>query len=228
MGGIRMTKVIADITMSIDGFVTGPDPDLEHGLGHGGEALHTWVFSDDPVDAQVLESATERSGAVVMGRRLFDIVDSPQGWNDEMGYGAKHAANPPFFVVTHAEPESVRLALDFTFVTDGLASAIRLARAAARAKDAVVMGGGDVVRQCVDEGLVDELVLHLSPLVLGAGTPLFAGASRRELRQREVRVSSNATAPDLRRRGVTGQGRAVRTRARKGFVSIAAAIGPRR
>jgi hypothetical protein len=155
MGGIRMTKVIADITMSIDGFVTGPDPDLEHGLGHGGDALHTWVLSDDPVDAQVLESATERSGAVVMG-------------------------------------------------------------------------GGDVFRQCVDEGLVDELVLHLSPLVLGAGTPLFAGASRRELRQREVRVSSNATAPDLRRRGVTGQGRAVRTRARKGFVSIAAAIGPRR
>ncbi len=128
-----------------------------------------------------------------MGRRLFDIIDGPQGWNDEMGYGAKHAGTPPFFVVTHSQPESIRLALDFTFVTDGLASAVRLAQAAAGAKDVVVMGGGDVVRQCLDDGLADELVLHLSPIVLGAGTPLFAGAARRQLRQREVRVSPNAT-----------------------------------
>ena len=188
-----MTKVIADITMSIDGFVTGPDPDLEHGLGHGGEPLHVWVFSDDEVDAQILEESTERSGAVVMGRRLFDIIDGPHGWNDEMGYGAKHAGTPPFFVVTHSKPATIRLALDFTFVTEGLASAIRLARAAAGAKDVVVMGGGDVVRQCVDDGLADELVLHLAPIVLAAGTPLFAGATRRELRQREVRVSPHAT-----------------------------------
>jgi dihydrofolate reductase len=188
-----MAKVIADITMSIDGFVTGPDPDLDHGLGHGGEPLHVWAFSDDEVDAHVLEESTERSGAVVMGRRLFDIVDGPHGWNDEVGYGAKHAGTPPFFVVTHSKPESIRLALDFTFVTDGLASAIRLAQAAAGAKDVVVMGGGDVVRQCVDDGLADELVLHLAPIVLGAGTPLFAGAARRELQQREVRVSPYAT-----------------------------------
>ncbi|MDQ1436243.1 MAG: hypothetical protein QOF59_3059, partial [Actinomycetota bacterium] len=170
-----------------------PDPDLDHGLGHGGEPLHEWVFSDDEVDAQVLEDSSERSGAVVMGRRLFDIVDGPHGWNDEMGYGAKRAGAPPFFVVTHSKPESIRLALDFTFVTDGLASAIRLAHAAAGTKDVVVMGGGDVVRQCVDDGLADELVLHLAPIVLGAGTPLFAGAARRELQQREVRVSPYAT-----------------------------------
>jgi len=188
-----MTKVIADITMSLDGFVTGPDPDLEHGLGHGGEPLHEWVFSDDELDAQVLAESTERSGAVVMGRRLFDIIDGPQGWNDQMGYGAEHAATPSFFVVTHSKPESTRLTLDFTFVTDGLASAIRLARVAAGTKDVVVMGGGDVVRQCVDDGLADQLVLHLSPIVLGAGTPLFAGAARRELRHRDVRVSPNAT-----------------------------------
>jgi dihydrofolate reductase len=188
-----MTKVIADITMSIDGFVTGPDPDLEHGLGHGGEPLHEWAFSDDAVDAAVLAASTERSGAVVMGRRLFDIIDGPGGWNDEVGYGAKEVGTPPFFVVTHTKPESMRLTLDFTFVTDGLAAAIRLARAAAGIKDVVVMGGGDVVRQCVDEGLADELVIHLAPVILGAGTPLFVGAARRQLRQREVRVSSNAT-----------------------------------
>ncbi len=188
-----MAKVIADISMSIDGFVTGPDPDLEHGLGHGGEPLHVWAFSDDEVDAQVLASSTERSGAVVMGRRLFDIVDGPNGWNDEMGYGARQAGTPPFFVVTHTKPESIRLELDFTFVTDGLAAAIQLARAAAGTMDVVVMGGGDVVRQCVDDGLADQLVLHLSPIILGAGTPLFLGATRRELRQRDVGVSPNAT-----------------------------------
>src|SRR6478736_2518656 len=138
-----MTNVIADITMSIDGFVTGPDPDLEHGLGHGGEPLHVWAFSDDEVDAAVLKDATGRSGAVVMGRRLFDIIDGPGGWNDEVGYGAAEVGTPPFFVVTHAEPASLRLGLDFTFVTDGLAPAIEQARAAAGDKDAVIMGGGD-------------------------------------------------------------------------------------
>ena len=91
-----MTNVIADISMSLDGFVTGPEPDLAHGLGHGGEPLHTWAIdSDDEVDIQELKDATEASGAVVMGRRLFDIVDGPHGWNDEMGYGANLAATPP-------------------------------------------------------------------------------------------------------------------------------------
>ena len=102
-----MTKVIADITMSLDGFVTGPDPDLEHGLGHGGEPLHVWAFSDDEVDAAELKESTERSGAVVMGRRLFDIIDGPGGWNDEVGYGAEQVGTPPFFVVTHAKPETI-------------------------------------------------------------------------------------------------------------------------
>lgn len=187
-------KVVADISMSLDGFVTGPDPDLEHGLGRGGEPLHTWaISSDDPVDAEVLREATERSGAVVMGRRLFDIIDGPGGWSDDMGYGAAHAAAPPFFVVTHSAPEKVRLDLDFSFVTEGIAAAVERARAAAGSKDVVVMGGGDVVRQSVDQGLVDELQIHLAPIVLGAGTPLFAGSSRRELTQLAVRPTSTAT-----------------------------------
>jgi dihydrofolate reductase len=189
-----MTKVVADISMSLDGFVTGPDPDLDHGLGRGGEPLHTWaISSDDPVDAEVLRDATERSGSVVMGRRLFDIIDGPQGWSDEMGYGASHAATPSFFVVTHSAPDKVRLDLDFTFVTEGVAAAIEQARAAAGSKDVVVMGGGEVVRQSVDEGLADELVIHLAPIVLGAGTPLFAGSARRELTQLSVRPSATAT-----------------------------------
>ena len=189
-----MTRVIADITMSLDGFVTGPDAGPERGLGRGGEPLHAWaVGSADEIDRQVLETATARSGAVVMGRNLFDVIDGPQGWNDEMGYGADLAATPAFFVVTHHAPESVRLGLDFTFVTDGLSAAITQARAAAGGKDVVVMGGGDVVRQCIDIGLADELHLHLSPIILGAGTPLFKGAQRRELIPSTVLVSSTAT-----------------------------------
>ena len=189
-----MTRVVAEISMSLDGYVTGPDPDEMHGLGIGGEPLHTWaVASDDPVDAEVLREAIEASGSVVMGRRLFDIVDGPSGWNDEMGYGAGLAATPAFFVVTHSPPAHVRLDLDFTFVTDGIDATIEQARSAAGSKDVVVMGGGSVVSQCVVRGLVDELRIHLAPIVLGGGTPLFSGNERCELVQRSVRASSTAT-----------------------------------
>jgi len=186
--------VIADISMSLDGFVTGPDPDLEHGLGRGGEPLHTWAIdSNDPVDEDVLRSTTQESGAVVMGRRLFDIVDGPGGWSDEMGYGAGIVGTPPFFVVTHHAPERVRLDLDFTFVTDGVRAAVDKARHAAQDRNVVVMGGADVVRQAVDEHLVDELRIHLSPVILGEGTPLFIESRRHLLVQRAVRVSATAT-----------------------------------
>src|SRR4051812_41972842 len=104
-----MPKVIADITISLDGFVTGPNPGPEAGLGDGGEPLHAWALdSDDPVDATILEEGTGRSGAVVMGRRLYDIVGAANGWNDDIGYGAREAAKPPFFVVTHHAPDDVR------------------------------------------------------------------------------------------------------------------------
>ena len=169
-----MTTVVADISVSLDGFVTGPDAE-----------------SDDPLDAEILAHSTERSGAVVMGRNLFDVIDAPSGWSDDMGYGAQHAARPPFFVVTHKPPSDVRLGLDFRFVPD-LPTAIEQAKAAAGDKDVYVIGGGEIVRKSVDAGLVDELVLHLSPVVLGAGTPLFVDATRRELVQREVRPSRTA------------------------------------
>jgi dihydrofolate reductase len=188
-----MTKVIADITMSLDGFVTGPDAGPDAGLGVGGEPLHAWVFGDDPVDAEILQRAMDETGAVVMGRNLFDVVDGPDGWNDDMGYGAGHAGRPPFVVVTHSAPQQVRLNLDFTFVGDGVAAAVDQARSKAGDKDVFVMGGGDVVRQCVDSGVADELRIHLSPILLGAGTPLFTGGPRREMVQRSVRVSKHAT-----------------------------------
>jgi dihydrofolate reductase len=127
-----------------------------------------------------------------MGRNLFDTIDGPHGWNDEMGYGAQHAATPPFFVVTHrGAPDSQRLKLDFTFL-DTPANAVARARDAAGDRAVFVMGGGSVIRQCVLEGLVDELRLHISPVVLGGGTPLFTDGDRVQFVQTEVRPSATA------------------------------------
>ncbi len=197
-----MTRIIADISVSLDGFVTGPDPGPGQGLGVGGEALHVWAFSEDPRDRRVLREGTARSGAVVLGRRLFDLVDGPEGWDDETGYGAGEAGRPPFVVVTTTPPESVRLTdLDWTFVTTGLPDAISVARERAEAVaavrgedlDVVLMGGGTTVGSALEAGMVDALTLHLAPVVLGSGTPLFTGGVPRTLVQRSVSGTSTAT-----------------------------------
>ena len=189
-----MPNVIADITMSLDGFVTGEGADEQHGLGDAPE-LHTWVMQQDAVDTEILAQATAESGAVVMGRRLFDLVNAPGGWNKHMGYGADQTGTPPFFVVTHSPPGDVRLERDLgmrvTFVSD-LVTAIDRARSAATHGDVVIMGGGDVIGQALEQGLVDALRLHLAPMVLGGGTPLFKAGTRQMYRQREVSPSRNA------------------------------------
>ena len=131
-----MTRIIADISVSLDGFVTGPDPSPDNGLGTGGGALHTWAFSDDPDDRLFLHEGTARSGAVVLGRHLFDVVDGPKGWDDTSGYGAGEVGKPAFVVVTSSPPESVRTSnLDWTFVTTGLPDAVAAARAGAAERD---------------------------------------------------------------------------------------------
>ncbi|HEV2951334.1 MAG TPA: dihydrofolate reductase family protein [Actinomycetota bacterium] len=189
-----MSKVIADITMSLDGYVTGPLADSQHGLGDVDE-LHTWVAEQDPVDTEILERIAATTGAVVMGRRLFDIVDAPNVWTKDMAYGAQPAGTHPFFVVTHSPLQDVRLerelGMRFTFVHD-LTTAVDQARTAAADGHAVIMGGGDVIGQAIEKGLVDELHLHLAPMLLGGGTPLFRPGTRQMYRQRDVRPSSNA------------------------------------
>jgi dihydrofolate reductase len=187
-------NVIADITMSLDGFVTGEGADAQHGLGDA-PGLHTWVREQDAVDTGILAQATADSGAVVMGRRLFDVVNGPGGWTKDMGYGADQAGTPPFFVVTHSPPANVRLERDlgmrFSFAA-GLVTAIDRARSAATHGSVVIMGGGNVIGQALEQGLIDELRLHLAPMVLGGGTPLFRAGTRQMYRQREVRPSRNA------------------------------------
>ncbi|MFE9537228.1 dihydrofolate reductase family protein [Streptomyces sp. NPDC006691] len=197
-----MTRIIADISISLDGFVTGPDPGPGHGLGTGGDALHTWAFSDDPQDRRVLNERTTRSGAVILGRRLFDLVDGPGGWDDNVGYGAGEVGKPTFVVVTSEPPRSVRLVdLDWRFITTGLLDAVITARACAETAstaggqdlDVVLMGGGALIGSALEAGLVDVLSLHLAPVVLGTGTPLFAGGAPHTLTQRSVTPTSTAT-----------------------------------
>jgi dihydrofolate reductase len=189
-----MSKVIADITMSLDGYVAPPSADSQHGVADVDE-LQAWVMEQDPVDTEILERTTAATGAVVMGRRLFDVVDAPDVWTTDMAYGAQPAGTLPFFVVTHSAPQNVRLerelGMRFTFVND-LAAAVEQARTAATDGDVVIMGGGSVIGQAIEQGLVDELHLHLSPMLLGGGTALFRAGTRQKYRQRDVRASSNA------------------------------------
>jgi dihydrofolate reductase len=202
--------VVADISMSVDGYVTGPGPRLEHGLGREGEALHQWVLSshESPTDWEILEGTVERTGAVVMGHRTFDFVDGPHGWDDDIGYGYDHepGARPLVFVVTHRMPRQTRLTEGFTFVTDGIVSAVRQARDAAGDGEVSVMGGAETIDRALDAGVVDLLRIHLSPVLMGRGTRLFALVNRQiDLRHGEVVTTPYAThltyrlTPDWRR-----------------------------
>lgn len=174
-----MSPVVVDISMSLDGYVTGPGVDLAHGLGEGGEVLHTWAFEGNEADRAILDAAFTQTGAVIQGRNLFDIIDGPDGWDDEVGYGAQAPGErpPPVFVITHEAPATTRLGERFRFVTDGLDSAVRQAQEVADGKEIVVMGGGEVCHAFLAAGLVDIVRLHVAPVVLGSGTRLFPADS---------------------------------------------------
>lgn len=189
-----MGDVVVDISMSLDGFVTGPDPGPDNGLGTGGEPVHEWAFSADEADQQVVAATVASTGAVLMGRRLFDVVDGPLGWNDEMGYGGARDQSdaPPTIVVTHSRPEHVRLADRFRFASS-IEAAVEQGRELAGDKDVVIMGGGELCRGALAAGLVDEIRLHLAPILLGGGTPLFDGGFAGRLRQTSVTPTSTAT-----------------------------------
>jgi dihydrofolate reductase len=193
-------QVIVDISMSLDGYVTAAGADREHGLGVDGEPLHHWVFNHDPVNQKVLDDTYARTGAVIMGRRLFDIIDGPLGWNDELGYGAERdqtMSPPPVFVVTHSAPDTWRLGDRFTFVTDGLHSAVDQARAAAGKKDVIIMGGGEICHAFLAAGLADLVNIHLAPIVLGAGTRLFPAEESQRVQLELVESVSAPSAEHL-------------------------------
>ena len=185
-----MSKVIAAISMSLDGFVTGPNVTREQQLGDGGHILHRWLDDADPRDAELLASARDGLGSVLMGRRSYDLAEGDGGWGD-----GGPAGPVPCFVLTHEPPapETVRAPAVFTFVADGIHSAVEQAKAAAGEK-AVAVHGASAAQQCLAADLLDEIQIHLVPALLGSGTRLFEHLGGQfQLERTNVIETPNAT-----------------------------------
>ena len=185
-----MTVVRFEISMSLDGFVAGPNATLEDPLGEGGERLHEWIFglaswqathgreggATGPDDDRLRESV-DRTGATVMGRKMFSGGEGP--WEHDSNAGGWWGDDPPFrkpvFILTHhgREPVVHRNGTTFNFVTDGIEAALDQAKRAAGDRDVSIAGGANVIQQYLNAGLVDELDLHVIPLMLGDGVRLF-------------------------------------------------------
>jgi len=181
----EMGPVEVEISMSVDGFITGPNEDSA-GLGEGGEILHAW-FRHDPDGPRLLDDALfATSGAVITSRKIYDGME---GWGDDGFY------RMAVYVLTHRPHDVVvKGETSFTFVTEGIESAIAQARAAAGDKKVHIMGGASVIQQALQAGLVDSLHLHVAPVVLGAGTRLFDNLTEPiELERTEVVESQFGT-----------------------------------
>ncbi len=174
-----MASVLAGITTSIDGYITGPDDGPGKGLGEGGERLHYWVFGGPWTyaeeerraprgeDAAWLTDTMSRIGAVVGGRGTYEAA---RHWGGESPWRL------PFFIVTH-RPEEEPPGGAFTFVS-GVEAAVECAQQAAGGKDVHVMGGAEIIRQALAAGIIDELTIIIAPVVMGAGKRLFDGFSQ--------------------------------------------------
>jgi dihydrofolate reductase len=214
-----MGLVIFEITMSVDGFVAGPNPSLEDPLGQGGEQLHDWATEtaawrerhgleggEANADSELIAESLANQGALIMGRRMFSGGSGP--WDDDPNRDGWWGDDPPFhnpvFILTHhaREPVSKEEGTTFTFVTDGIAAALELARDAAGDKDVHVVGGADVVQQYLAAGLIDEFELHVAPLLLGEGTHLFGGLGSDLPEVELTRVIDSPKAAHLRYRVV--------------------------
>jgi len=184
-----VSRLRFQISVSLDGFIAGPNPSEEHPLGEGGEQLHEWVIKlaawrkphgreggEVNASSAVFEEALENIGATIMGRNMFGGGPGPWGENP---WGGWWGDDPPFyhpvFVLTHHERERLEKegGNSFTFVTDGIDSALEQAKQAAGGKDVALAGGAEVAQQYLAAGLIDELLLNLVPILLGSGARLF-------------------------------------------------------
>jgi dihydrofolate reductase len=183
-----MGSVTCQISVSLDGFVAGPNQSSENPIGEGGMRLHQWAFATDAwreqqglaggkrgADAEVIEEVVQGIGAYIMGRKMFGGGAGPwdeawKGW-----WGEDPPYHTPVFVLTHhpREPLPMEGGTTFNFVTDGIESALEQARAAAGGQDVAIAGGASAVRQYLAAGLLDELYLHIVPVILGAGERLL-------------------------------------------------------
>jgi dihydrofolate reductase len=203
-----MARLICDISISLDGYVAGPDQTLEEPLGRGGEKLHEWLTAtkawrephglaggEDNADSRLFEEHLRSVGATIMGRRMFSGGSGP--WEQDPNADSWFGDDPPFhhpvFILTHHEREQMAKhgGTTYTFVTDGIESALEQARAAAGRRDVQVAGGGDVVQQYLVAGLLDEIQVHVTPVLLGGGVRLFGelGAAPPKLELADVIAS---------------------------------------
>lgn len=185
-----MPKLFADISMSLDGYVAGPEPTLKEPLGKGGEQLHEWVFKlaawraphqldggETGPDNDIMKETTANTGAVIMGRKMFSGGEGP--WDQDPNPNAWWGDTPPFhvpvFVLTHHARETVQKqgGTSFHFVTDGIESALRQAKAAAGDKNIQIAGGAAVIQQYIHAGLLDELQIHVTSILLHGGVRLL-------------------------------------------------------
>jgi dihydrofolate reductase len=213
-----VAKVYFDISTSLDGFVAGPNPTLEQPLGQDGERLHEWVVplkswrerhglsgGETGPDSELVEESLRNTGATVMGRRMFSGGEG--AWEDDPNADGWWGDEPPFrhpvFVLTHhpREPVTKQGGTTFTFVTDGIESALEQARAAAGDKDVAIAGGANSIQQYLSAGLVDEFQIHIAPLLLGSGVRLFDQAPE-DLRLERTGVLDSPRATHLRFRVV--------------------------
>jgi dihydrofolate reductase len=204
---VDLSMVFASLGMSLDGFIAGPNAGPDNALGDGGGRIHQWMYrveawrerqtlSGGEVnrDAELVEENYNRAGAYVMGRRMFD--EGEVGWPDPPPFRA------PVFVLTHnpREPWERQGGTTFSFVTDGPDSALDRARRAAGEKDVQVAGGAQTVAQFLNAGLLDELEIHLAPVLLGAGTRLFDGVEADKLKLEPTRVVESPAVTHVRYR----------------------------
>ncbi len=202
-----MSQVFSDLGISLDGYVAGPNAGPDNALGDGGDRVHQWQYEIEAWrerqgedggarnrDHEIATEKFERAGAYVMGRNMFD--EGEVGWPDPPPF------NAPVFVLTQRprEPWVRQGGTMFTFVTEGITSAIEQARSVAGAKDVHVAGGADVVRQALNAGLVDELQLHVAPLLLGAGVRLFDDVDPQKCQLEVDRVVESPLVTHLRYR----------------------------
>ncbi len=193
-GEKNISKVIIDITMSLDGFVTGLNDGKGNGLGDGGEVLHEWTYNPTEDDNLLLfEEPMQTLGSGIVGRRTFDIAE--EAWGE----------NPPFgpseiFVLTHRAHEPLnRGTTTFVFITDGLENALQHAQAAAGDKDVALMGA-NISQQYLKAGLVDEMEIHVANILLGAGRPLFVAIGDAQIKLERTRVIATPAVTHLRYR----------------------------
>jgi dihydrofolate reductase len=191
-----------EISVSVDGYVAGPNQGEEHPLGEGGEQLHDWVVKlqawrephgreggEVNASSEVVERATENVGAVIMGRNMFGGGPGPWGEEPWTGWwGEEPPFHVPVFVLTHHDRESLELSdTTFHFVADGVESALQQAREAAGGEDVKLAGGAKAAQQYLAARLVDEIQLNIAPVVLGGGERLFENVgSDLELMQEQV------------------------------------------